>query len=111
MDKITTRTDEYGNKYWFLNGKFHRVDGPAIEYANGSKFWYLNGKRHRIDGPAIEYADGSKFWFLNGVEILEKDFIVKTSNNENEIENAIQVLKKFDFKIFKTTKKGKLKEV
>ena len=34
---------------------------------NGTKRWYLNGKMHREDGPAIEYADGTKYWFLNGV--------------------------------------------
>lgn len=32
-----------GNKWWFLNGKLHRIDGPAIEYKNGDKLWYLNG--------------------------------------------------------------------
>ena len=26
-----------GDKYWFLNGKRHRVDGPAVEFANGDK--------------------------------------------------------------------------
>jgi hypothetical protein len=51
---------------WYLNGKLHREDGPAIEYANGTKEWYLNGKCHREDGPAVEYADGSKYWYLNG---------------------------------------------
>jgi hypothetical protein len=55
-----------GDKCWYLNGKRHREDGPAIEYANGSKFWYLNDKLHREDGPAIESANGNKFWFLNG---------------------------------------------
>jgi hypothetical protein len=55
-----------GNKYWYLNGKLHREDGPAVRYSNGDKFWYLNGKRHREDGPAIEYSDGDKCWFLNG---------------------------------------------
>jgi hypothetical protein len=48
-----------------LNGKLHRTDGPAIEWANGTKEWWLNGKRHRIDGPAVEYADGTKLWYLN----------------------------------------------
>ena len=23
-------------------------------WANGDKVWYLNGKRHREDGPAVE---------------------------------------------------------
>ena len=34
-----------GNRYWTLNGKFHRMDGPAIEWANGGKFWYIHGKQ------------------------------------------------------------------
>ena len=55
-----------GSKKWYLNGKRHRVDGPAIEYAYGEKEWYLDGERHRVDGPAIEWVDGTKQWFLNG---------------------------------------------
>ena len=31
----------------------HRVDGPAIEYADGSEAWYLNNQLHRVGGPAI----------------------------------------------------------
>ena len=34
-----------GDKSWWLNGKLHREDGPAIEYANGDKSWYLNNKK------------------------------------------------------------------
>ena len=51
---------------YYLNGKFHREDGPAIEFASGRKDWYLNGKRHRTDGPAVAYANGDKWWYLNG---------------------------------------------
>ena len=55
-----------GNKRWRLNGKFHREDGPAIEYADGTKHWYINDERHREDGPAVERADGLKQWWVNG---------------------------------------------
>jgi hypothetical protein len=55
-----------GSKLWYRNGKQHREDGPAREWASGSKEWWLNGKYHREDGPAIEDADGTKQWFLNG---------------------------------------------
>jgi hypothetical protein len=58
--------DEHGTKRWYLNGKLHRQDGPAAEWAHGSKAWYLNGKLHRQDGPAEERADGSKVWYLDG---------------------------------------------
>ena len=61
---------------WCLNGKCHRIDGPAIvRYReDGSveeKSWCLNGKYHRIDGPAIIYyrKDGGvevEKWCLNG---------------------------------------------
>jgi hypothetical protein len=59
-----------GTKVWYLNDKFHREDGPAVEFANGTKWWYLNDKLHREDGPAIEDTNGNKRWFLNGKEIL-----------------------------------------
>ena len=29
---------------YYLNGKFHREDGPAITFADGRKVWWLNGK-------------------------------------------------------------------
>jgi len=53
-----------GHKSWFLNDKLHREDGPAVEWANGT-FWYLNGKQHREDGPAVEWANRYKAWYLN----------------------------------------------
>jgi len=55
-----------GSKYWYRHGKYHRVDGPAQEWANGSKLWFLNGLLHRVDGPAKEWASGTKIWYLNG---------------------------------------------
>ena len=48
-----------------------------ITNANGSKEWYLNGKLHRTDGPAIEFADGTKSWYLNGYGVTEEEVIGK----------------------------------
>jgi len=67
-----------GNKGWCLNGKYHRKDGPAIEWADGSKFWYLNGEYHREDGPAVEYVAGHKWWFLNGKRLTEEEWKSQT---------------------------------
>jgi hypothetical protein len=50
-----------------VNGFRHRLDGPAVEWADGTKGWYVNGLRHRLDGPAIEWADGDKEWWVNGI--------------------------------------------
>lgn len=60
-----------GEKRWLQNGKFHRIDGPALEYKDGTKFWYLNDKKHRIDGPAIELADGRKYWYVRDTNITD----------------------------------------
>jgi hypothetical protein len=74
MITYTVKVDEDKTKWWYLKGKFHREDGPAVEWANGSKAWYLKGELHREDGPAIEYANGTKYWFLNGNELTEEEF-------------------------------------
>jgi len=64
-DDFTGRCIIRNNVHWYLNSKHHRIDGPAIEWANGSKAWYLNGEPHRIDGPAVERVDGTKEWWFN----------------------------------------------
>jgi hypothetical protein len=66
MDNEPTLTiDEHGNKRWRLDGDLHRVDGPAVEYADGDKEWYLNDEYHRVDGPAVEWSFGDDQWWLN----------------------------------------------
>jgi len=47
-DKPKKTVDTEGTVRWYLNGKIHREDGPAIEYAGGSRYWYLNGKIIKI---------------------------------------------------------------
>jgi len=46
---------------------------------NGSKYWYLNDKLHREDGPAIEYNDGDKYWYLKGKLLTEAEHKAATS--------------------------------
>ena len=54
--------------------KTYKVD----VYDNGDKHWYLNGKLHREDGPAVERADDSKSWYLNDEELSEAKFNART---------------------------------
>ncbi len=76
-----------GDKSWWLNGKQHRTDGPAVEWTNGTKSWCLNGKRHRTDGPAVELANGDKEWWLNGKNLNESEFnaIPKDQRNNYDL--------------------------
>ena len=59
-----------GRKKWFLNGKYHREDGPAY-ISELLQSWWFEGKRHRTDGPAVEYIGSGSFkeWWYHGVKI------------------------------------------
>ena len=73
-DKPVFFVNRFGDKCWWLNGKIHRENGPACEYANGTKSWWLNGKCHRENGPAIEWVNGTKHWYLNNKEYSESAY-------------------------------------
>ena len=68
-----------GAKSWWLDGKLHRTDGPAVVRNSGAEYWYLNGKLHRTDGPAIEDSGGTKYWYLDGKELTEEEHRKVTS--------------------------------
>jgi len=68
----------YSNKQLTI---YHREDGPAYESLEGqkgsrfiSKAWYVDGKRHRIDGPAIEWHGGRKEWWVDNKPLTEAEF-------------------------------------
>jgi hypothetical protein len=88
MSQPEMRIGSNGTKEWYLNGKMHREDGPAIEWTDGSKEWYLNDNLHRQDGPAIEYPNGTKCWFLNGKEVSWKE-VFRNANGDLEKECRI----------------------
>jgi hypothetical protein len=41
---------------------------------DGDKYWYVNDKSHREDGPAVELANGTKRWFIKGKEYTKPEF-------------------------------------
>ena len=61
--EYSNEIDLFGNKFYYLNGLYHREDGPACEFVNGDKEWWLNGLVHREGAPAIEHVNGSKYWY------------------------------------------------
>jgi len=72
---------EYANgiKEWYVDGQLHRLDGPAVEGANGYKAWYVDGQLHRLDGPAIECTGGYKAWYVDGKRLTEEAFNALTA--------------------------------
>lgn len=59
--------EDAARKEWYVEGKRHRIDGPALIHEDGSKSWYRNGKLHREDGPALDWKDGTTEWYRNGL--------------------------------------------
>jgi len=59
-------TRDWGTEWLDESGRLHRLDGPAIEHADGYRAWYAEGKIHRLDGPAIEHGDGTREWWVEG---------------------------------------------
>jgi hypothetical protein len=43
---------------------------PSVE----RKVWRLNGKLHRLDGPAIEWVGGYNEFWINGYPYTEEEF-------------------------------------
>ena len=43
-----------------------------IEWSNGTKQWLVNGKLHRLDGPAIEHYSGSKYWYIDNIKCAKE---------------------------------------
>ena len=82
MERPECKVSTNGTREWYLHGKMHREDGPAIEDANGSRGWYLNGKRHREDGPAVDWANGTRQWFLHGMKLTFKQWCANLSVND-----------------------------
>ena len=63
-----------GDKSWYVDGQKHRLDGPAVDWVGRSKRWYANGQLHRLDGPAYEGPDGPAEWWIRGRNYTQEAF-------------------------------------
>ena len=90
-----------GDREWFIDGKLHRKDGPAVECASGFKGWYIDGKLHRRDGPAVEYADGLKFWYLDGIKLTKEQHKIQTNPVKDHTVQEISELLVYNVRIVK----------
>jgi hypothetical protein len=112
MKTYTVKVYANGTKFWYLNDKLHREDGPTCEYANGDKAWYRDDKRHREDGPAVEFADGRKFWYHDDKLHRTDGPAIEFANGRKSWYLNGKKLTKVEFnKRVKKTCEGKLVEV
>ena len=77
--------------------------GKSIESTQtvneGIKQWWLNGKLHREDGPAIEWANGDKYWLLNGKYYAEEEYKEEISKRKNSIHEKLVKIHGKDYKL------------
>jgi hypothetical protein len=83
------------------NGLYHCEDGPAF-FGEMTTRWYMNGKMHRLDGPAIvwneEYDRNFDQWWINGLEVTdeiyewasERDIDLNNLTEEDKIVIALE---------------------
>jgi hypothetical protein len=76
--------DEEGDIVWVENGKWHRLDGPAIIRECGQMQWRQKGKYHRTDGPAGIYNDGTFAWCLDGIGLTFEQWLEATTGLSDE---------------------------
>ena len=41
--------DKDGDEVWVKDGRWHRLDGPAIIYSNGETDWFLNDRSYSFE--------------------------------------------------------------
>src|ERR1700691_5145576 len=87
-----------GTMFYYLNGKYHREDGPAFIWKDGTIKYFINGKRHREDGPAVIHPDGTVFYYINDKHITkEVNDWIKENNIPKVWDNSHKILFKLTF--------------
>ena len=79
------KSGQIRSEYYYLNGQYHRVNGPAVTYyyTSGqiqSEYYFINDEVHRVDGPAAidYYKNGqikSEYYYVKDVALTKEEFI------------------------------------
>lgn len=87
----TMKTNEPPTTAWWVNGKRHRIGGPAYENGLGDVEWFVDNVRHREDGPAVTRVNGTKAtktWWINGILLTPTE--VKEHKKKLAVKKEIQ---------------------
>lgn len=50
------------------------INTPIVTVNLRGIFIRVNGRLHKTNGPAYEYADGTKEWYVDDTELTESEF-------------------------------------
>ena len=75
-DNLDKYKDILGNIYYYKKNTYirHNPYGPAIIWINGSKFYFIEDKCHRLDGPAAVYKDDENYYYINNKQLTKEEF-------------------------------------
>jgi hypothetical protein len=62
----------------------YAMRAKMFTHADGTKVWWLDGRRHRTDGPAIEYTSGHNEWCIDGHTYTFDEWLEVNSNLTHE---------------------------
>ena len=67
--------NEFGDIFYYKKDMdiWHNPYGPAYININGNKVYYIEGKIHRLDGPATIFSNFGKY-YINGKSLTKEEF-------------------------------------
>jgi len=97
---IKEKVDSYYLQEYRKNNNYHREGGPAYleKFDGGYKSilrWYINGKLHRLDGPAIivnDYDDTfmmKEMYYIKGKSYDEEEYYEKLLKIKEKYMNVL----------------------
>ena len=72
--------DKYKNNYndtWYCKKDtdiWHNPYGPALINKGGCKSYWIEDKYHRLDGPAVIWPDGEEEYYINSEKLSKEEF-------------------------------------
>jgi antitoxin component YwqK of YwqJK toxin-antitoxin module len=85
--KIET-TDIGSISYWYINGKLHRNNQPAIVYSNGyGEAYYRNGELHSYDSYSSNFVQSD---YKHFIDLCQMNLKIRMNNMIEEFHNRDQ---------------------
>lgn len=95
------KTWQNGDIEWFQNGKWHRLDGPALEYTDGTKSYWIEGVKYSYEDwkrklPMVMFMQDvnrvMSYYVKNFKKIKELDLKYQKMRREKAEENSNKIL-------------------
>ena len=71
--------NNYGDIYYYKKGTriYHNPYGPAYINKQGYKEYFIDGKIHRLDGPALIFNNYDQQYWINDECLTKQEFEIK----------------------------------